>query len=41
MIYGLPFLTAGKGFSIVEGMGSEIHIKMLPEVFSRSGRILR
>lgn len=30
---GLPFLTAGKGFSIVDGMGSEIPIKMLPEVF--------
>lgn len=28
---GLPFLTAGKGFSIVEGMGSEIPIKMLPD----------
>jgi hypothetical protein len=28
----LPFLTAGKGFSIVEGMGSEIPINMLPEV---------
>lgn len=38
---GLPFLTAGKGFSIVEGMGSEIPIKILPGVLSCSGRILR